>query len=106
MGFDCLLNKSGWHLLDQITGETTQIRRKENVYVLKMWVKQADRDGTRVDFHRQGQQQGRVIPQDREMVAREKVRQQGTALKQLAWQMTQEEYQAVVSWRLVRTMPL
>ena len=92
MGFDCLLNKSGWHLLDQITGETTQIRRKENVYVLKMRVKQADRDGTRVDFHRQGQQQGRVIPQDREMV-----QQQGTALKQLAWQMTQEEYQAEVS---------
>ena len=51
--FDCLLSKSGGYLMDQITGETIQIRRHGNLCVLKRWVEQAGREGTTVGFHRQ-----------------------------------------------------
>ena len=58
MGFDCVLGKLGGYLVDQVTGERIPIRRKGNLYVMRMWVKQASKmnEETSVDpdFHRRG----------------------------------------------------
>ena len=41
MGYDCVLRDDGGYLWDRATGEQIPIRRKGNLYFLKMWVKQA-----------------------------------------------------------------
>jgi len=54
MGFRCILEKQGGYLEDTYTGERTPIWRKGNLYVMKMWVRQAKIPDTTTGFHRQG----------------------------------------------------
>ena len=53
MGFRCILDKNGGYLEDKMNGERTPIRRKGNLYVMKMWVRQA-RNNDASGFPRQG----------------------------------------------------
>ena len=39
MGFFTVFNKTGGYLEDQVTGERVPLERKENLYVMKAWVK-------------------------------------------------------------------
>jgi len=54
MGFRCILEKQGGYLEDVYTGEKTPIWRKGNLYVMKMWVRQARNPDTASGFQRQG----------------------------------------------------
>lgn len=54
MGFDCVLQRGGGYLYDNETGEAVPIERKGNLYVLKMWVKQAPPTNNDADFTRRG----------------------------------------------------
>ena len=38
--FDCVLGKTGGKLVDTVTGECIPLQRRENLYVLRAWVKQ------------------------------------------------------------------
>ena len=40
MGFECHLGQSGGFLLDKTTGEQIPLTRKDNLYMLKTWVRQ------------------------------------------------------------------
>ena len=53
MGYDCVLGKEGGSLWDRITGEQIPIRRKGNLYVLRMWVKQVKENESQ-GFQRRG----------------------------------------------------
>ena len=44
LGFDCLLGKNGGYLIDTLTGEKIPLDRRDNLYVLKAWVKQDPSD--------------------------------------------------------------
>ena len=46
LGFDCVLGKQGGYLIDTVTGEKIPLHRRENLYVLKAWVKQDPNDVT------------------------------------------------------------
>ena len=39
MGFECVLGKAGGYLRDVVTGEQIPIQRKDNLYVLRTWVR-------------------------------------------------------------------
>lgn len=39
MGFMCVLDDGGGFLLDKITGEKIPLQRKDNLYVMKAWVR-------------------------------------------------------------------
>ena len=41
MGFECHLGQSGGFLLDKTTGEQIPLTRKDNLYMLKTWVRQS-----------------------------------------------------------------
>ena len=43
-GFDCLLGKHGGFLIDSTSGERIPLQRRDNLYVLKAWVKQDPND--------------------------------------------------------------
>ena len=38
-GYECVLNKTGGDLKDTVTGETTPLHRKGDLYVMRVWVK-------------------------------------------------------------------
>ena len=40
MGYDCYLGKKGGHLVDTETGEMIPLERRENLYVMRAWVRQ------------------------------------------------------------------
>ena len=40
MGYDCYLGERGGKLLDRITGEVIPLERKENLYILRAWIRQ------------------------------------------------------------------
>ena len=40
MGYDCYLGKSGGHLVDTETGERIPLERRDNLYVMRAWVRQ------------------------------------------------------------------
>ena len=40
MGFDCYLGDKGGHLLDKQTGEKIPLERRENLYVMRAWIRQ------------------------------------------------------------------
>ena len=44
LGFDCILGKAGGYLADTVTGERIPLTRRDNLYVLKAWVKQDPND--------------------------------------------------------------
>ena len=46
LGFDCVLGKHGGYLIDTVTGEKIPLHRRDNLYVLKAWVKQDPNDTT------------------------------------------------------------
>ena len=54
MGFDCYLGQAGGYLLDSLTGERVPIIRKGNLYVMKLWVKDAESPKSSPSFARQG----------------------------------------------------
>ena len=39
-GFECILGKTGGRLIDQVTGEIIPLVRRDNLYVMKAWVRQ------------------------------------------------------------------
>ena len=41
MGFSCTLGKTGGWLQDEVSHEKIPIRRKGNLYVMKVWVKES-----------------------------------------------------------------
>ena len=45
-GFDCVLGKHGGFLTDQESGERIPLYRRDNLYVLKAWVRQDPDDVT------------------------------------------------------------
>ena len=45
MGFRCHLGKEGGYMEDTVTGETIPLLRRENLYVMKAWVKQEPATG-------------------------------------------------------------
>ena len=44
LGFDCVLGKTGGKLVDTVTGECIPLQTRENLYVLRAWVKQDPND--------------------------------------------------------------
>ena len=40
LGYECTLGKSGGKLTDIVTGESIPIRRKGNLYVMRVWIKE------------------------------------------------------------------
>ena len=40
MGFDCYLGDKGGHLLDRQTGEQIPLERRENLYIMRAWIRQ------------------------------------------------------------------
>ena len=40
LGYECQLGKSGGFLIDGVTGERIALMRKDNLYILKTWVRQ------------------------------------------------------------------
>jgi hypothetical protein len=40
MGFDCYLGEKGGHLLDKHTGEKIPLERRENLYIMRAWIRQ------------------------------------------------------------------
>ena len=40
LGFDCMLGKHGGMLVDTVTGERIPLIRRDNLYVMKAWVRQ------------------------------------------------------------------
>ena len=54
MGFDSHLSKNGGYLIDTVTGEQIPMRRKGNVYTMKMWVKAKPPTETAGPFGRRG----------------------------------------------------
>ena len=40
LGYECHLGKSGGHLKDMISGEVIPLVRRDNLYMLKTWVRQ------------------------------------------------------------------
>jgi len=40
MGFDCYLGDKGGHLLDKHTGEKIPLERRENLYIMRAWIRQ------------------------------------------------------------------
>ena len=46
MGYDCVLGKDGGYLIDQSSGERIPLYRKDNLYILKAWIKQDPSDVT------------------------------------------------------------
>ena len=46
-GYDCVLRKVGGELRDTVTGDTIPLHRRDNLYLIKSWVKQ-DPDFTRL----------------------------------------------------------
>ena len=39
LGFECVLGKAGGHLKDTVTGDTIPLHRKNNLYVMRAWVR-------------------------------------------------------------------
>lgn len=54
MGFDCYLGKEGGSLRDRVTGEVIPISRKDNLYTMRMWVRQDPSADTGQGFGGQG----------------------------------------------------
>jgi len=54
MGFMCVLGKTGGYLEDTITGEKIPVRRKGNLYVIKMWVRQSKTSNNHTGFAGRG----------------------------------------------------
>ena len=44
MGFECVLGAKGGYLLDTQTNERIPIQRRGNLYILKLWVKDAEKN--------------------------------------------------------------
>ena len=40
MGFDCYLGDKGGHLIDRQTEERIPLERRENLYVMRAWIRQ------------------------------------------------------------------
>ena len=40
LGFDCMVGKHGEMLVDTVTGERIPLIRRDNLYVMKAWVRQ------------------------------------------------------------------
>ena len=40
MGFDCYLGDKGGHLLDKQTGEKIPLERRDNLYIMRAWIRQ------------------------------------------------------------------
>jgi hypothetical protein len=40
MGFDCYLGEKGGHLLDKHTGEKIPLERRDNLYIMRAWIRQ------------------------------------------------------------------
>ena len=40
MGFDCFLGEKGGHLRDRESGETIPLERRDNLYVMRAWIRQ------------------------------------------------------------------
>ncbi len=40
MGFDCHLDDKGGHLTDRETGEGIPLERRENLYIMRAWIRQ------------------------------------------------------------------
>ena len=53
MGFDCFLGKAGGYLIDSQTSEKIPLERRDNLYVMKAWIRQ-DPEYTVESFHRRG----------------------------------------------------
>ena len=51
LGYDCILGKTGGHLLDTETKEMIPLHRRGNLYVMRAWVRQAEM--APADFRRQ-----------------------------------------------------
>ena len=62
MGYGCYFGKDGGYLEDLQSGERVPIRRVGNLYVLRMWVKQAAKAGSQ-GFQRQGSSGRRQHPE-------------------------------------------
>ena len=46
-GYDCLLGKLGGELRDTLTGDVIPLHRRDNLYVMRAWVRQDDTGFTR-----------------------------------------------------------
>ena len=40
MGFDCYLGDKGGQLVDRMSGESIPLERRENLYVMRAWIRQ------------------------------------------------------------------
>ena len=40
MGFDCYLGGKGRQLVDRMSGESIPLERKENLYIMRAWIRQ------------------------------------------------------------------
>ena len=40
MGFDCYLGEKNGHLRDRVTGEQIPLERRENLYIIRAWIRQ------------------------------------------------------------------
>ncbi len=40
MAFDCYLGDKGSHLLDKQTGERMPLERRDNLYIMRAWIRQ------------------------------------------------------------------
>ena len=40
MGFDCYLGEKGGYLLDKHSGEQILLERRENLYIMRAWIRQ------------------------------------------------------------------
>ena len=53
-GYECILGKDGGALRDTTTGDSIPLHRRENLYVMKAWVKQDHEQHPSPDFTRRG----------------------------------------------------
>ena len=40
MGFDCYLGAANGHLTDRVSGEVIPLERRENLYIMRAWIRQ------------------------------------------------------------------
>ena len=43
MGFDCYLGDKGGQLVDRMSGESIPLERRENLYIMRAWIRQDPR---------------------------------------------------------------
>ena len=45
LGYECTLGKTGGQLLDVVTGDKIPLHRRDNLYVMRAWVRQDPDEG-------------------------------------------------------------